>query len=609
MTSSTTVVPRRSPHASMDVELSKEASALQESRNVKKPASSSQKEARVNPDGAKEREKKPASRPASTANNSRRRFPSNAPRSSLTLIVGSRQDISPDVQIRKAPESQDETKPETPHEQVRKAAESEDSDILANIQPLPAARQEEPSVAGAYAAGSAAPFSRGRRAVQGSSCQDQHDQDLEAPVVADRRPSTESLVEAELVDANDVVHAEKINETPRRRNVILMALALLIILALVITVIVLVISNEEDNISQDNILGASSPDTPLQEENCFQSHEQLNQAVTDYYQDPSPYSQVAQQYGWPMGTWCTFLLQEFRQTFHPQRSNQTLPQESQQRATYFSEDISNWDVSRVTLLNYAFQGAQNLSAAWGIQDWDVSKVHTFRGAFASTHWQEEPKLDLSQWDITNARTLSYLFQNANIQAAGIANWDTSNVKHMFRFADGAKNFNEDIGSWNTQSVRSLNYAFSHATSFNQDISRWNTSSVTTLGFAFIKARNFNQPLGGWDVSKNERLVATFRGASRFDQDLGQWNVSSVTEMRHVFDQALSFNQDLSQWDVSRVTNLVGAFRGAERFQQNLCAWGSKLPHNANTTNMFRGTNCPEKGDPVVPGGPFCFKCS
>lgn len=506
--------------------------------------------------------------------------------------MGLRQDANPDVQIRKVPESEDE--------------------ILANIQPLPAVQREEPSVAGAYAVGSAAPFSRGRRALQGPSSQsvpEQQDRDLEASVVPDQRPPTESLVEAELVDANDIVHAVKIRERPKRRSLVLMALAILIILALVITVVVLVVSNEDTNTSEDDILGASSPGTPLPGQTCFESSEQLYRAVTDYYQDPSPYSQVAQQYGWPIGTWCTFLLRELRGTFHTQRSNQTLSEEAMPRATYFSEDISNWDTSTVTIMSYAFQGAQNLSAAWGIQNWDVSKVATFRGTFASTVWQEDPKLTLSQWSTAKARTFNYLFQNSSIHSAGIADWDTSNVQQMFRFADGAVNFNEDITSWNTQSLRSLNYAFSNATSFNQDISQWNTSSATNLGFAFVSAKNFNQPLGRWDVSKVERLRGTFRGASRFDQDLSQWNTSSVTEIRHIFDRALSFNQDLSQWDVSRVTSLVGAFRGAARFQQDLCAWGSKLPLDANTTNMFRGTNCPEIGDPVIPGGPFCFKCN
>ena len=42
---------------------------------------------------------------------------------------------------------------------------------------------------------------------------------------------------------------------------------------------------------------------------------------------------------------------------------------------------------------------------------------------------------------------------------------------------GARSFNQDISSWNISNVKNISYTFCNATSFNQDISNWNVSNV------------------------------------------------------------------------------------------------------------------------------------
>ena len=48
-------------------------------------------------------------------------------------------------------------------------------------------------------------------------------------------------------------------------------------------------------------------------------------------------------------------------------------------------------------------------------------------------------------------------------------------------------FNQDLSSWNTTNVKNMSWMFKGAKSFNQDISKWNVSNVTDMSYMFIDA--------------------------------------------------------------------------------------------------------------------------
>jgi hypothetical protein len=53
------------------------------------------------------------------------------------------------------------------------------------------------------------------------------------------------------------------------------------------------------------------------------------------------------------------------------------------------------------------------------------------------------------------------------------------------------------------------------------------------------------------------------------------------------------------------------FGVATAFNQDLCAWGTKLQKTANVGDMFSGSGCENKADPILndePPGPFCADC-
>ena len=140
---------------------------------------------------------------------------------------------------------------------------------------------------------------------------------------------------------------------------------------------------------------------------------------------------------------------------------------------HFNEDLSRWNVSRVTNMFGAFYGATAFTGA-GIGCWDVSSVTRMDGMLCKATAFNEP---IGDWDVSRVKDMSGLFKNT-----------------------GFLGFNEDISKWDTSSVTTMEEMFCNNDEFDQDISEWDTSSVTNLDYAFTFAENFNSDISKWDTS-------------------------------------------------------------------------------------------------------------
>jgi surface protein len=60
-------------------------------------------------------------------------------------------------------------------------------------------------------------------------------------------------------------------------------------------------------------------------------------------------------------------------------------------------------------------------------------------------------------------------------------------------------FNGDISKWDVSNVKDMSYMFTFNESFNQDISKWDTSKVNNMSWMFREAKTFNQDIGNWNV--------------------------------------------------------------------------------------------------------------
>ena len=77
---------------------------------------------------------------------------------------------------------------------------------------------------------------------------------------------------------------------------------------------------------------------------CFNTNQELSDAVDAYIADNSASSATAVTYGWPIGTWCVSYITDMFGLF---RDKDT-----------FNEDIGQWDVSSVSAMGEMFRDAK-----------------------------------------------------------------------------------------------------------------------------------------------------------------------------------------------------------------------------------------------------------
>jgi len=305
-------------------------------------------------------------------------------------------------------------------------------------------------------------------------------------------------------------------------------------------------------------------------------------------------------------------------------------------ASNFNQDLSEWDVSRVTDMSFMFYGA--ISFNRDLSKWNVSRVtnmvYMFYGASKFNQ-------DLSKWNVSRVTDMIYMFYGASsfqkrlcgeawlaskafkhnmftgspdlISSTVCAEAPTTTVASTEVFLpllkDELKGAIDEclelssvgncfmgphgpIGEWDVSRITDMNGMFNRpsnrANIFNHDLSNWDVSHVTNMRNMFYVASEFNQDLSKWDVSRVTDMSSMFYVARSFNQDLSKWDVSHVTNMGDMFYVAVRFNHDLSKWDVSRVTNMAYMFHGASNFNQNLSKWD--VSRVTNMGAMFHGAS-------------------
>ena len=118
-------------------------------------------------------------------------------------------------------------------------------------------------------------------------------------------------------------------------------------------------------------------------------------------------------------------------------------------------EIEQWGSSQWENMNSAFDGCANLvEEAKDAPDLSIvaSMSAMFRRATNFTG-------DLSNWDVSNVPWMVATFQNASSFNGDISMWDIGDVNSIRFMFDGASSFNQDISQWDLSNVATFNIPF------------------------------------------------------------------------------------------------------------------------------------------------------
>lgn len=93
-------------------------------------------------------------------------------------------------------------------------------------------------------------------------------------------------------------------------------------------------------------------------------------------------------------------------------------------------DVSDWDVSEVTTMEYAFHYCKRLPVL-DVSNWDVSSVKDMRGLFRVC--EALTVIDLSKWETSSVEELNEMFRGCkNVEVLDLSGFDTAFVTCMKR---------------------------------------------------------------------------------------------------------------------------------------------------------------------------------
>ncbi|GAB5472079.1 MAG: hypothetical protein Mars2KO_01780 [Maribacter sp.] len=229
--------------------------------------------------------------------------------------------------------------------------------------------------------------------------------------------------------------------------------------------------------------------------------------------------------------------------------------------------VEQWGDVRWTTMGSAFLGCENLDVVASDVP-DFSNVTSTTAMFADCRSLIGNSY-FEDWDMSQVKFVSSMFQGAEVFNQDISNWKMDNVELMSGMFQGAAKFNQPIGSWNITKVRFILGLFEGATSFNQPLNDWDISNVDNLFGLFYDASSFNQPLDNWKVDNVTTMASLFYGATAFDQDLSSWNVSQVQNMASMFGNAGLSNENydllLNSWSTQALQNGVNFSAGSSQY--------------------------------------------
>ena len=199
-------------------------------------------------------------------------------------------------------------------------------------------------------------------------------------------------------------------------------------------------------------------------------------------------------------------------------------------AASFNRDISGWDTGAVTNMSKMFKNSIAFNNGGVALDWsDTSEVTDMNNMFYNSA-ADAFNQDISAWDVRKVTNMSYMFYKTDDFNQDISDWDTravTNMQGMFHSAVDFNNGGVALDWSDTSKVTTMNQMFKDADTFNQDVSGWNTGAVTTMSQMFAGAADFNQDVSAWDVRKVTNMSYMFLGdtlsTANYDALLIAWD--------------------------------------------------------------------------------------
>ena len=121
----------------------------------------------------------------------------------------------------------------------------------------------------------------------------------------------------------------------------------------------------------------------------------------------------------------------------------------------------------------------------------------FNFCLESRLWAHKCNFDVSEWDVSNAKTMESMFCQCYNFDCDLSRWDVSKVENMTSMFVECSSFNHSLRKWNISSLKKMSYMFAKCKSFNKSLRRWDIRDVQESDLVFFKCDSFDQHVDDW----------------------------------------------------------------------------------------------------------------
>ena len=257
-------------------------------------------------------------------------------------------------------------------------------------------------------------------------------------------------------------------------------------------------------------------------------------------------------------------------------------------------DLSNFDMSKVTMTTYMFAGCKTYTTIGDTSDWHFDNL-----VDASYMFNNNVKLksvDFSNAGFAKATSLKGLFNAcANLISVGdTSSWSLSNVTTLEETFNNCMALSEiDVSIWDVSSVTNLKRTFAYCKALSViDVSNWHTGELANIEYMFIHCESVKrlEPLY-FDMSTCKFVAQCFDHCTKLEYcDVGNWDAKQLRSLYNMWYACHSLEElDLSGFDTSHMpTNGVNhnVFSGCVELHTIYASESLKFLSTQDCSNLF-----------------------
>lgn len=199
--------------------------------------------------------------------------------------------------------------------------------------------------------------------------------------------------------------------------------------------------------------------------------------------------------------------------------------------------LDSWTFETITNLSFIVRNCTSISDEdlQTIQSWTLSTITNINGLLQGL---SITTFDVSNWNTSNVSTVNYLFANCKnlVTITGLDKLVLSNVKSLDNMFLNCSSLEElDVNDWDVSNVTSAQlfiYGCEALSVFN--VTDWNTSKITTLYNAFNNCGLTVLDLSNWDLSSITNLQNMASNCKNLETVYINTNHETISEMSDMF---------------------------------------------------------------------------